>query len=104
MKYKVMLLILWLLNAYDAISTLFALKTGLAKEANPLMRALITASPLAFLIIKLALGSLIVFTLWKRVNKVSTKICIVFLVVLYTLIDIWNTSFWLLYSTNSFVT
>jgi hypothetical protein len=102
-KYKVLLVVLWFLNLYDAISTLLALNTGFAKEANPLMRELITASPLGFLIFKVVLGTFILMVMLKRVNRLPSKICIVFLVTLYSLVAVWNSNFWILYFNGYFV-
>ena len=54
------------LNLLDGIFTLFAVKAGLASEANPLMADLVTHSPLQFMASKLALVSCGIYLLWSR--------------------------------------
>ena len=53
------------LNLVDAVFTLLYTGTGLAIEGNPLMSRVLSASPLGFMSIKLALVSLGVFLLWR---------------------------------------
>ena len=55
-----------LLNLVDAIFTLFWVKTGLAVEANVLLRTPVEEHPLAFVLIKITLVSLGSLLLWKR--------------------------------------
>ena len=53
------------LNLVDALFTLVYVTSGAAVEANPLMAVLLDASPLWFMIGKLALVSLGVQLLWR---------------------------------------
>jgi hypothetical protein len=62
------------LNLLDAMFTLFAVKSGLAAEANPLMDELLTASPLRFMIVKLALVSMGIWVLWQFRERRSAVI------------------------------
>lgn len=55
-----------LLNLVDAIFTLLWVKTGLAVEANILLRTPVEEHPLAFVMIKISLVSLGSLILWKR--------------------------------------
>jgi hypothetical protein len=54
------------LNLLDAIFTLWWVRTGIAVEANALLRDLISESPLAFVLAKIGLVSLGSVALWLR--------------------------------------
>jgi hypothetical protein len=49
-------LILFGMNALDALLTIFWVQTGIATESNQLMDALLTIGPLPFLLFKLGFG------------------------------------------------
>jgi hypothetical protein len=70
-----------LLNLLDAVFTLYWVYSGLAEEANPLMRELLRR-PLLFMAIKLALVSAGSWLLWRHRERASAVIAIfvVFLV------------------------
>ncbi len=53
------------LNLIDAVATMVWVGTGRAQEANPLMAGLLDSSPLAFMLVKLALVSGGVVVLWR---------------------------------------
>ncbi len=53
------------LNLLDAVFTLFWVWAGLAKEANPLLRDLVSDAPVAFAAAKLALVGLASLLLWR---------------------------------------
>jgi hypothetical protein len=53
------------LNLLDAVLTIFAVETGRATEANPLMKPLVHESPVVFLIVKTMLVLLGCFLLWR---------------------------------------
>lgn len=53
------------LNLLDAMFTLVYTRTGLATESNPLMDQVLAASPVLFMMAKLALVSLGVLVLWR---------------------------------------
>lgn len=57
---------LMVLNLLDGLFTLSFLQLGVAEEANPLMRAAYHASPLLFMILKLAVVQLGVWILWAH--------------------------------------
>ncbi len=54
------------LNLLDAMFTLWWIRTGMAVEANALLRDLINQSPLGFVLAKLGLVSLGSLALWLR--------------------------------------
>lgn len=62
---KKRLFLLFMLNLSDWICTLTLLKTGLFKEANPLMRSVITSYPLGFALKVIMPFSLIVYAFMK---------------------------------------
>lgn len=53
------------LNLLDAMFTLVYTRSGVATESNPLMDQVLSASPVLFMIAKLALVSLGVLVLWR---------------------------------------
>ncbi|MRX72603.1 hypothetical protein GJU40_10635 [Bacillus lacus] len=57
------LLYLSLLNAVDGLFTFQGLQSGIIQEANPLMAALYSNSPVAFLTVKLCLSFLLLLLL-----------------------------------------
>ena len=54
-----------ILNLFDAIFTLLYVRLGHATESNPLMDQMLAASPVLFMVAKLALVSLGVLLLWR---------------------------------------
>jgi hypothetical protein len=54
-----------ILNLIDAVFTIIYTRTGLAVESNPLMDKVLVASPVLFMVSKLALVSLGVLLLWR---------------------------------------
>jgi hypothetical protein len=68
------LLSLPVLNLADALFTRSYLLAGVAHEANPLMRMAWEASPSAFLMVKLSLGSAsAVFLWWQRAHTLARR-------------------------------
>ena len=56
-------LILFGLNAIDALLTIFWVQTGIATESNHLMDALLAIGPIPFLMFKLGFGAFTAFVL-----------------------------------------
>lgn len=52
-------------NLLDAAFTLFAVRSGLAVEANPLMNELLSHGPMSFMLGKVAMVSLGILLLWR---------------------------------------
>jgi hypothetical protein len=61
------------LNLLDAMFTLAYTHAGLATEANPLMEKFLSASPVLFMIAKLALVSMGVLVLWRLRHHRSAR-------------------------------
>jgi Domain of unknown function (DUF5658) len=53
------------LNILDALFTLIYVDSGVATEANPVMRALLAVGPSAFLLAKISVVSASVYLLWR---------------------------------------
>ncbi len=82
-----MLLFLGVLNAIDAIATVYTINAGLGYEANPIMAFALNISPYFFLFIKLLLIPWLLWGLVKSYSKpIFVLICII--VVLYLLVDL----------------
>ena len=81
------------LNLFDAVFTLLWVQAGHAREANPFLRQLIEASPLAFVGVKLGLVGLGSSLLWLHRDRplAVTAIFLAFLVY-YTLL-LWHLGF-----------
>ena len=74
-------------NTIDAIATLLWIILGVAEEANPLMAALIDASPLLFLAVKLTVIPMLSIFLWyhrknKKFNMGLHFLCVVYAVII----------------------
>ena len=65
------------LNLVDAIFTLVYTEVGVATEANPLMDTALRSSPLAFMLVKLALVSLGVLVLWRLRHRRAAAVGLV---------------------------
>jgi hypothetical protein len=66
-----------LLNLLDAALTLVWTTAGVATEANPLLEHQLAASPVRFMVVKLALVSLALLLLWRLRWRRAAKIAIV---------------------------
>src|SRR6266436_8340067 len=62
------------MNLVDAIFTLVYVNGNVATESNPLMKAALATSPVAFMITKLSLVSLCVFLLWRFGHRRSAMV------------------------------
>jgi hypothetical protein len=69
--------VLIVLNLVDAIFTLVYTEGGVATEANPLMATALGASPIAFMLAKLALVSFGVLVLWRLRYRRSAAVGLV---------------------------
>lgn len=57
-------LLLFALNAIDALLTLYWVRNGMATEGNTLMATLLDMGDLPFLGVKIAVGAMTAYTLW----------------------------------------
>jgi len=58
-------ILLFLLNFFDAVLTIFWVRNGFATEGNHLMATLLDLGDLPFLAVKLAMGGVTAFVLWR---------------------------------------
>jgi hypothetical protein len=79
------------LNLLDALFTLVWVRSGLAREANPLIEQLVNEHAVGFVVVKLALVGLGSWLLWNRrgqpgaVIAIFTAFFVYYLVLLYHL-------------------
>lgn len=81
------------LNLLDGLFTLTFLQLHLAEEANPLMRVAYSHSPLAFMLIKLAVVHAGVLLLWANRRCTAARIALQAGVYLYAAIVVYHLSF-----------
>ena len=77
-------------NLLDASFTLFAVRSGLAIETNPLMSELLQQDPLLFMLVKIAVVSLGVSMLWHLRQFKMAVVGSVGAFLTYTAIVIWH--------------
>ncbi len=61
-------LLLFVLNFFDAVLTLFWVRNGFASEGNHLMASLLDLGDTPFLAVKIAMGAVTAFVLWRWKN------------------------------------
>jgi Domain of unknown function (DUF5658) len=65
MSFPQQALLLFLLNFFDAVLTIFWIRNGYATEGNHLMATLLDIGDSPFLAVKLAIGAVTAFVLWR---------------------------------------
>ena len=92
------LIALIVFNIVDAISTLVGLEAGGLYEANPLMRGLISFSPVLFLVAKLVFCVPLVIALVRK-EQVTSFIAsaLKILTITYGILMIWHLVMWIRY-------
>ena len=89
-KLVLQLKLLLILGLIDTASTIAWISSGLAVEANPLMKVLIDHSYLLFAIIKLAMTLLGIYILYiNRDNKYALK-SVIATNIFYTIVVAWH--------------
>ena len=68
------IVLLFLLNLFDAVLTLFWVRNGLAPEGNGLMAYFLDMGDIPFLAVKIFVGALTAFVLWRWSNFRLAKI------------------------------
>ena len=85
-------LLAWLLNAYDALITAYATSHLGATELNPLMAMCLATGALAFILVKLGVMSAVCLTLRRRKRKGRKPWpLLVGIVAVFTVVCVWNT-------------
>lgn len=65
MNFPQQAILLFLLNFFDAVLTIFWVRNGYATEGNLLMARLLDIGDSPFLLVKLAIGAVTAFVLWR---------------------------------------
>jgi len=88
-----LLMVIWVLNVYDAGITVYATQRLRAEELNPLMEAVLDANPVVFVVFKLLVMTLVCLILRRREKErpkaVWTVAVVIF--VIYAVTCLWNT-------------
>lgn len=72
-KYRIMLIVTFLFNLIDTLSTLYLVHLGL-EEANPACRSLLFVSPWLFIAWKFIVPSLALWVLWCFRDRKSVQL------------------------------
>ncbi len=81
---------LLVLNALDGIFTIFWIQTGIAEEANPLLRRLVEETPVLFTVTKLGLVGLGSAVLWRNRERPLAVVAIFVAFGVYYGILLWH--------------
>ncbi|HRH44927.1 MAG TPA: DUF5658 family protein [Pyrinomonadaceae bacterium] len=65
MRFPQQTFLLFLLNLLDALLTIFWVRNGFASEGNHLMATLLDLGNTPFLLVKVAIGAVTAFVLWR---------------------------------------
>ncbi len=68
MKFPQQTFLLFFLNVMDAFLTLYWVRNGFASEGNHLMASLLDLGNAPFLLVKIAMGAVTAFVLWRWSN------------------------------------
>jgi hypothetical protein len=79
-------ILLFVLNATDALLTLYWVRNGMATEGNTLMATLLDMGDLHFLGVKFAVGGVTAFTLWHYRNFKMAKYGVAVALAVYMMI------------------
>ena len=83
MSFLQQALLLFLLNFFDAVLTVFWVRNGYATEGNLLMASLLDIGDSPFLAVKLAIGAVTAFVLWRWKDFKIAKYGLLFSLVIY---------------------
>jgi hypothetical protein len=81
-----------ILNLVDAVFTLLYTGSGMASEGNPLLSSVLSASPTAFMAVKLSLVSLGVLLLWRLRQRRAAVIGLVTTAMAYSTLMVYHLS------------
>ena len=84
--YRNILILLLVLNIFDAFSTLYLVSGGFAREINPLMESLLDLGPFIFLFFKLVTTGIGIFAMWLAKDLPLAHILTIGLLVLYIVV------------------
>ncbi len=83
MQFPWQAFLLFTLNLLDAVFTLFWVDNGFATEGNQLMASVLDAGYLPFLIVKIGVGAIASFVVWRWSNLKAAKYGSTFAVSIY---------------------
>ena len=88
-----LLMVIWVLNVYDAGITVYATQRLRAEELNPLMEAVLDANPIVFIVFKLLAMTLVCSILRRRFEfyPKRTWATTITIAMLYAAACMWNT-------------
>jgi hypothetical protein len=88
-----LVIVAWLLNAYDAAITVYATDQLALVELNPLMRWCLSVSVILFLVVKLGVMTWVCRTLHKRRDERPRLIrgVLAFIIGIFLALCVWNT-------------
>lgn len=92
--YKILLVLIFVFNLVDAISTSILVQTGKVLEANPLMDFLIQVDISLFLVFKIILGTFIIIFFWDKHKEKLARILIWGPFIAYSLIIVDHAYIW----------
>ena len=91
------IIILWVLNLIDAISTHAALQIGWAREVNPFMAYLYAKDPLLFFAYKIVIGSIGCMCFSKIKKNKFMNYVVVAITISYSMLIYWHGLLWIQY-------
>lgn len=83
MSFPQQAILLFLLNFFDAVLTIFWVRNGFATEGNTLMSSLLDIGDSPFLAVKLAMGAVTAFVLWRWKDFKLAKYGLIFSLIIY---------------------
>lgn len=100
LNVSVLILIILVLNTYDAFATYLMVKAGVIEEANPLMAYWLDTNPWVFFIVKcLLLVPLCLIVLFRNKENSVSKIGVIVLFILFTIVTMMHN--YILYHYNA---
>lgn len=85
-RYTRMLVIVYLLNIFDAFSTVFLVSNGYAYEANPIMAYVMSFGFTTFLAFKMLFFIPVLFLLRRGIDTNIGKVCIWISLIVYSIL------------------
>lgn len=83
MSFPQQAFLLFLLNFFDAVLTVFWVRNGYATEGNHLMATLLDIGDSPFLAVKLAIGAVTALVLWRWKDVKLAKFGLIFTLTIY---------------------
>lgn len=91
---KLQLLLLWLLNLIDTLSTILAIRDGWAMEANPITDFFIGIDPIIFVVFKVSFVTICILMLWVFKGNRIVKRLTPWITIVYSVLVVWHIVLW----------